>query len=62
MVRAIESVNYIYENVIRQFRFVQNDIDDFNIILVVDEEDLAMCDVVERAFKESIMEEYYEKE
>ena len=56
LVRAIESVNYIYENVIRQFRIIQNDIDDFNIILVVDEEDLDMRDVVERAFKESIME------
>ncbi|MBE5927395.1 MAG: phenylacetate--CoA ligase family protein [Lachnospiraceae bacterium] len=57
LVRAIESVNYIYENVIRQFRIIQNDIDDFNIILVVDEEDLDMCDVIESAFKESIMEE-----
>ena len=56
LVRAIESVNYIYENVIRQFRIIQKNIEEFHIILVVDEDDLDMCDVIERVFKESIME------
>ena len=57
LVRAVEAVNYIYENIIKQFRIVQNDIDDFSITFVIDEDELYMCDMVETTFRESIIEE-----
>ena len=57
LVRPIEAVNFLYENVIRQFRIIQNDINDFKIVLVVDEDDLDMSYEIESTFVCSIKED-----
>ena len=57
LVRAISAVNQTLDSVIRQFKIVQNDINDFNITLVVDEEDLDSCCEIEEIFRLSVRDE-----
>lgn len=53
-VHAVENVNYIFDNAIRQFQIVQENFTDFTVKLVLDEE--FPSDLIERAFFENLVE------
>ena len=56
LIRPIEAVNSSLENIIKQFRIIQKEIKEFEIILVIDEEDLDKSYDIENRFKQSIKE------
>ncbi len=58
LVRGIDNINYITDGIVKQFQIVQNDIDNFTIKLVVDDEDeLFYEDNIKENFISSLIDE-----